>query len=99
MRYIRTIRSANGSPPMDPSPRDRFSHSEKLTTPFMIVALKIIHEIYGSSKNELQAFEVLIAEKLGSPGPMGVLLELSTCCRENEWEVGGHPLEHPGRIQ
>ena len=97
MRFIRAIRASNGCPPINPHPRDRVTPTEKLMIPFMIVALKILHEIYGSGKNELQAFETVVAGKLGNPGPLGMLLELSTCCRGNRWNEGGHPLEHPGR--
>lgn len=95
MRFVRGLR-AQKKEPMDVSPRDAVSENDKLTIPFLVVALKIIHEIYGSGRNELQAFEALVAEKLGSPGPLGVLLELSTCCRDNAWRAGGHPLMHPG---
>ncbi len=97
MRYVRFMRAQSGIPMDDPSERDRMSPSEKLTIPFLVVALKILHEIYGSGRNDLQAFEALIAEKLNSPGPLGVLLELSTRCRDNRWTPGGHQLLHPGR--
>lgn len=90
------MRAQSGIHIEDPSDRDVMSPSEKLTIPFLVVALKILHEIYGSGRNDLQAFEVLIAEKLNCPGPLGVLLELSTRCRNNQWTPGGHQLLHPG---
>lgn len=94
MRFVRGLRAKTES--LEESPRDQVTENDKLTIPFLVVALKIIHEIYGSGRNELQAFEALVAEKLGSPGPLGVLLELSTRCRDNAWKAGGHPLLHPG---
>lgn len=93
MRFVRGLRAKTES--LEESPRDQVTENDKLTIPFLVVALKIIHEIYGSGRNELQAFEALVAEKLGSPGPLGVLLELSTRCRDNAWKAGGHPLLHP----
>lgn len=74
------------------------SSVEKMNIPFLIVALKILHEIYGSKQNSLQQFEVCIAEKVGCLGPLDALMELSTRCRDNLWNMNGHRLQYPGRV-
>ena len=72
------------------------SASEKYYIPFMIIALKIIHEIHCAKQNELQYFETYLSEKLGCLGPLDALLELSTRCRENQWYDECHGLQYPG---
>ena len=73
------------------------SPTEKQTIPFLIVALKILHEVYGSKTNCLQEFESFIAEKLGCLGPLDALIELATCCRDNSWNDTSHHIQHPGK--
>ena len=71
--------------------------NEKYYIPFMIIALKIIHEIHCTKQNELQYFETYLAEKLGCLGPLDALLELSTRCRENQWSEESHDVLHSGK--
>lgn len=70
--------------------------AQQASIPFLIVALKILHEIYGSGHNELQQFEALVAERAGCLGPLDLLMELATRCRGNVWNAGSHHLSHPG---
>ena len=72
--------------------------NERYYIPFMIIALKIIHEIHCTKQNELQYFEAYLAEKLDCLGPLDALLELSTRCRENQWSEESHGFLHSGKV-
>lgn len=96
--YIRSLRLARGIKVTPCCLKDVvLSPGEKMHIPFLVVALKILHEIYGSKQNCLQQFESCIAERLGSLGPLDALMELSTRCRDNVWREG-HRIQHPGWI-
>ena len=71
------------------------SAQEKQSVPFVIVALKIMHENYGSQHNDLQQFEQLLAAKMECLGPLDMLMELATRCRDNPWSSESHKLQHP----
>ena len=70
--------------------------AQQASIPFLIVALKILHEIYGSGHNELQQFEALVAERAGCLGPLDLLMELATRCRGERVERGESPSVTPG---
>ena len=96
MRYVRFLRQ-NAGQSVGPSVVDEvlLSPQEKQSIPFLIVALKIMHENYGSQHNELQQFEQLLASKMDCLGPLDLLMELATRCRDNPWNSESHRLQHP----
>lgn len=91
-RYLRALRKGSESSPTECT----LTELQKASIPFLIVALKILHEAYGSGHNELQQFESLIANKAGCLGPLDLLLELATRCADNAWNAGNHHLSRPG---
>ena len=96
MRYVRCFRHISGvSLTYSSVDEVGVSSAEKANIPFLIVALKIMHEIYGSHHNELQQFEQIIAGKVECLGPLDLLMELATRCRDNEWRGESHRLQHP----
>ena len=95
--YIRSLRIAQNVKVGPCCLQDiSISPEERLYIPFLIVALKILHEIYGSKQNPLQQFEAVIAEKVGALGPLDALMELATRCRDNFWKEK-HGIYQPGR--
>lgn len=88
-RYLRALRKGGES-------ERALTDLQKASIPFLIVALKILHEAYGNGHNELQQFESLVADKAGCLGPLDLLLELATRCADNVWNAGSHHLSRPG---